>query len=105
MQILNKRTNLLLSLIVAALTLAAGLIAQNAASEAPAGFTTPPITANAPPQSVGNGLEEPAGDTFAVDQGVFELVHDPTNGLGPVFNGNSCAQCHQNAITGAASQI
>jgi CxxC motif-containing protein (DUF1111 family) len=26
-------------------------------------------------------------------------------GLGPVFNAASCAQCHQNVVTGAASQI
>ena len=39
------------------------------------------------------------------DQLEFERVHDPTNGLGPVFNGTSCAECHQNNVTGSASQI
>ena len=29
----------------------------------------------------------------------------PTNGLGPLFNATSCAQCHQNNVTGSASQI
>ena len=40
-----------------------------------------------------------------MDQVQFERVHDPTNGLGPVFNAASCAQCHQNNVTGSASQI
>jgi len=29
-----------------------------------------------------------------VDQEQFERPHDPTNGLGPVFNATSCASCH-----------
>src|SRR5579862_3105391 len=48
---------------------------------------------------------EPPGDTFVADQMQFERVHDPTNGLGPLFNATSCAQCHQNNVTGSASQI
>jgi hypothetical protein len=92
-------------LAAAALTVTAGLIAQSGPIEAPAGFATPPLTANIPPQSVSNGVQEPAGDSFLIDQGQFELVHDPSNGLGPVFNATSCAQCHQNSVTGAASQI
>jgi CxxC motif-containing protein (DUF1111 family) len=55
--------------------------------------------------SVSNGLDEPAGDSFVTDQTQFEQVHDPSNGLGPVFNATSCAQCHQNSVTGGASQI
>jgi hypothetical protein len=68
------------------------LIAQEAATEAPAGFTTPPLTQNPAPQTVSNGLVEPPGDTFVADQMQFERVHDPTNGLGPLFNATSCAQ-------------
>jgi CxxC motif-containing protein (DUF1111 family) len=94
----------MLSLAAAALTVAAGLIAQNPPAEAPAGFTTPPLSRNSP-QSASNGIVEPPGDSFAADQAQFEMVHDPTNGLGPVFNAASCAQCHQNSVTGAASQI
>jgi CxxC motif-containing protein (DUF1111 family) len=45
------------------------------------------------------------GDTFALDQAQFERVHDPSTGLGPVFNAASCSQCHQNGVTGAASQF
>lgn len=50
-------------------------------------------------------MPEPAGDTFATDQARFETVHDSTSGLGPLFNATSCVSCHQNPVTGAASQI
>jgi len=90
-------------------------IAQEPESEAPAGFTTPTIgqaigptgelIQNAGSESISNGIAEPPGDTFAVDQAQFERRHDPTTGLGPVFNATSCADCHQNGVTGAASQI
>ena len=89
-----------------ALSIAAlALVAQQSATEAPAGFTTPPLTQSPAPQTVSNGLAEPPGDTFVADQLQFERIHDPTNGLGPLFNAASCAQCHQNNVTGAASQI
>jgi CxxC motif-containing protein (DUF1111 family) len=86
-------------------TAALALIGQEAATEAPAGFTTPPLTQRPQPATLSNGLPEPPGDTFVVDQEQFERVHDPTNGLGPVFNATACASCHQNGVTGAASQI
>ncbi len=105
MKPLTTRIKILLSLLAAAFTVAAGLIAQNAPTEAPTGFSTPPLTANIPPSSVSNGVDEPAGDSFLIDQSKFEMVHDPSNGLGPVFNATSCAQCHQNSVTGGASQI
>jgi CxxC motif-containing protein (DUF1111 family) len=87
------------------IVMALALTAQEAATEAPAGFSTPPLTQNPAPQTVSNGLTEPPGDTFTSDQLQFERVHDPTNGLGPLFNAASCAQCHQNNVTGSASQI
>ena len=92
-------------LLAAVLIVSAALIAQNGANEAPAGFSTPPLSSNLPSTSQSNGVEEPAGDSFVMDQAKFEQVHDPTNGLGPVFNATSCAQCHQNQVTGGASQI
>jgi CxxC motif-containing protein (DUF1111 family) len=81
------------------------LIAQQDLTEAPTGFTTPSLTQTPAPATTSNGMPEPPGDTFVQDQLQFERVHDPTNGLGPVFNGTSCAQCHQNNVTGAASQF
>ena len=56
-------------------------------------------------QSVSNGIAEPPGDTFALDQAQFERRHDPSTGLGPVFNATACAECHENGVTGAASQF
>jgi CxxC motif-containing protein (DUF1111 family) len=94
---------------------AIAVVAEESVTEAPAGFTTPTLgqaisatgelTANAGTQSVSNGIAEPPGDTFALDQAQFERKHDPSTGLGPVFNATSCAECHQNGVTGAASQI
>jgi CxxC motif-containing protein (DUF1111 family) len=81
------------------------LIAQQVPTAAPTGFTTPSLTQTPTPATTSNGMPEPPGDTFVLDQLQFERVHDPTNGLGPVFNGTSCAQCHQNNVTGAASQF
>ncbi|HEY0544899.1 MAG TPA: di-heme oxidoredictase family protein [Pyrinomonadaceae bacterium] len=43
--------------------------------------------------------------TFTADKGVFEERDDIAKGLGPVYNAQSCAECHQTPITGAASQI
>ena len=80
-------------------------IAQQSATEAPAGFDTPTLAQNAGSQSKNNGLIEPSGDTFALDQQNYERVHDVSTGLGPVYNGRACAECHQNPVSGAASQF
>jgi CxxC motif-containing protein (DUF1111 family) len=88
------------------LLILAAAVAQQTATEAPAGFDTPALVQNPGSQSVGNGIPEPAGDTFALDQKIFEAEEDPiTNGLGPVFNATSCAGCHQNPVSGGLSQI
>jgi len=77
-------------------------IAANSATEAPAGFNTPSFNGAA---SINNGLVEPAGDTFARDQQVYEHEETVAAGLGPVYNATSCVGCHQNPNSGAASQI
>ena len=82
-----------------------GLAAAAPPTEAPAGFDTPTLVTNPGSQSVSNGIAEPAGDTYARDQKVFEESHDVNNGLGPVYNARACADCHQNPVSGAASQI
>jgi energy-converting hydrogenase Eha subunit C len=94
---------------------ALALVAQQSATEAPAGFTTPTlgqtvsptgeIAANPGSQSISNGIAEPPGDTFALDQAQFERRHDPSTGLGPVFNATSCVECHNNGVAGAAGQF
>ncbi len=58
------------------------MVAQQSVTEAPAGFTTPTVqqtisptgelTVNAGSQSVSDGIKEPPGDTFALDQAQFE---------------------------------
>jgi CxxC motif-containing protein (DUF1111 family) len=83
-----------------------GLLAQQAATEAPAGFDTPTLQSqNAGSQSSSNSIAEPPGDTFARDQQVFEKREDASLGLGPVFNATSCSECHQNPVSGGSSQI
>jgi CxxC motif-containing protein (DUF1111 family) len=83
-------------------------IAQQSAVEAPAGFNTPSFNSLA---SISTGMEEPAGDSFALDQQVFERNHQAKSdnpgetGLGPVYNGTACVTCHENPNTGGASQI
>ena len=65
---------------------------QAGATEAPTGFDNLP-----------NALVTAA--KFAADIEVFEERDDKAKGLGPVYNAQSCAECHQNPVTGAISQI
>jgi CxxC motif-containing protein (DUF1111 family) len=93
---------------VCALVLASGSAGRSAgppATEAPTGFTTPTLTVNPGSQSVSNGLAEPSGDTFAIDQSTFEESDGVDKGLGPVYNARSCSDCHQNPVTGGGSQV
>jgi hypothetical protein len=99
------REVLLCSCLIAALTaLGTGLVgvAANSATEAPAGFNTPSFNGA---QSVSNGIVEPHGDTFALDQQVYEKNETVADGLGPVYNATSCVTCHQNPNSVAPSQI
>ena len=96
-------------LLVAALVVMSAAVATQfhppAQNEAPTGFLTPTLSANPGSQSVSNGLPEPSGDTFANDQSVFEESEGVDNGLGPIYNARSCADCHQNPVTGGGSQV
>jgi CxxC motif-containing protein (DUF1111 family) len=96
-------------LILVCLTgLQAPLAARSApppSTEAPAGFDTPTLVQNPGSKSFSNGIAEPPGDTFALDQQIYETPHDVNSGLGPVFNGRACAECHQNPVSGGASQF
>ena len=75
------------------------------ATEAPAGFDTPTLVQNPGSRSSSNGIAEPPGDTFGLDQQIYETLHDVNTGLGPVYNGRACAECHQNPVSGGASQF
>ena len=91
-------------LLAAAAGLAIGLsgISQQSAKEAPAGFNTPSFNGAA---SISNGITEPPGDTFALDQEVYETNHSVETGLGPVYNATACVSCHENPNSGGASQF
>jgi CxxC motif-containing protein (DUF1111 family) len=80
------------------------------ATEAVAGFSTPTNcpTTNIPPGVTtcqSNGFTPAVSGNFADNQATFEEQEDVTNGLGPVYNDKSCANCHQNPVTGGVSQI
>ncbi len=44
-----------------------------------------------------------SAEQFLSDQTEFEDVETPATGLGPIFNGASCAECHNNPIIGGGS--
>src|SRR5690348_8007945 len=80
-------------------------LAASPPTEAPTGFDTPTLVQNPGSGSSSNGIAEPAGDTYALDQQVYETQHDVNTGLGPVYNARACAECHQNPVSGGASQF
>ena len=43
--------------------------------------------------------------SFNDNRFIFEEVEVIADGLGPTYNAQSCAECHQNVVTGGASQI
>jgi CxxC motif-containing protein (DUF1111 family) len=102
---IRKRYSLLLLVPLALLISLAVVAQQQTVTEAPAGFDTPVLSLGPGTQGVSNGLAEPAGDTFALDQAQFERRHDSSTGLGPVFNADSCVSCHMNQVVGTASHF
>jgi CxxC motif-containing protein (DUF1111 family) len=60
--------------------------------EAPAGF-----------DNKTNGLVDDA--THQADQVMFDEVDAVPEGLGPIYNAQSCRECHQNPTSGGASQV
>src|SRR5437773_11111916 len=50
-----------------------------------------------------NGMVDDA--THAADQARFEETEAISDGLGPLYNAQSCRECHQNPVSGGASQI
>jgi CxxC motif-containing protein (DUF1111 family) len=43
--------------------------------------------------------------SFNDDRFLFEEVETIEDGLGPIYNAQSCRECHQNVVTGGASQV
>jgi len=102
---MNSRSTVALFVWIA---LQAGQSAHSAvppATEAPTGFDTPTLVSTPGAKSSSNGLAEPPGDTYVRDQQVYETQKDVTTGLGPTFNARACAECHQNPVSGGASQF
>lgn len=62
------------------------------AEEAPADFSTD-----------SNGFVD--DNTHKDDLSKFNTVEEIADGLGPVYNAQSCRECHQNPVSGAISQI
>jgi CxxC motif-containing protein (DUF1111 family) len=61
-------------------------------TEAPTGF-----------DNKSNGVADDA--THQADQTKFEGVEQLSDGLGPLYNAQSCRECHQSPVSGAASQV
>ena len=53
--------------------------------------------------NVSNGVADQP--THKADQVKFEQVETIPDGLGPLFNGQSCGECHQSPVTGGVSQV
>jgi len=102
---MRSKATLLILCVWGALLVGLVGIAQQSPTEAPAGFDTPALSQNPGTASISNGIAEPPGDTFALDQQLFEQIHDVSTGIGPVFNAASCVACHANPITGGPSQF
>src|SRR3954470_19148842 len=65
---------------------------QSGVTEAPAAF-----------DNRTNGFTTQA--QFDADRATFEERDEIADGLGPVYNAQSCTECHQNPVTGAGSQV
>jgi CxxC motif-containing protein (DUF1111 family) len=67
----------------------------------------PPVTpATQAPTGFDNKTNGVADDaTHQADQASFEQFEAIADGLGPLFNAQSCRECHQNPVAGGASQV
>ena len=74
----------------------------------------PPVPPNPPPGNTGpealvgfdnrsNGAV--AESTHAADLEAFDETEDIGDGLGPLYNAQACRECHQNTVSGGASQV
>ena len=63
----------------------------------------PPAEAPAAFDNHTNGHTDQA--TFDENRATFEEVETISDGLGPTYNAQSCRECHQNVVTGGASQV
>lgn len=77
------------------------------AEDAPAAFDNQTADEGFLPQ--GDPIEscspDPTPGTFEADRFIFGVVDEKADGLGPVYNAQSCRECHQNPVDGAISQV
>src|SRR5215218_298403 len=71
---------------------------------------TPTVSSQSGPTEVPAGFDNQtngftAQPNFDSDRAAFEQREEVSDGLGPVYNAQSCAECHQNPVTGGISQI
>jgi CxxC motif-containing protein (DUF1111 family) len=69
------------------------------------GFSTPLLHESHGAGNSSNGIIEPPRDTFLSDEIRFEGSHNEANGLGPTYNAKSCAECHQDPVSGGSGKI
>jgi CxxC motif-containing protein (DUF1111 family) len=50
-----------------------------------------------------NGMVDDA--THTADQAKFDEIEQISDGLGPIYNAQSCRECHQSPVSGASSQV
>jgi len=76
------------------------------AAEAPAGFdnhTNGFIPQGQPIPKFPAAKPNPGN--FEADKFIFSIVDENDDGLGPVYNAQSCRECHQNPVVGGISQV
>src|SRR6202171_2083909 len=82
-----------MKLLIAAAALTFALVSVSTQfPETPAGFDDKP-----------NGMVDDA--THQADQMKFDEVEQVSDGLGPLYNAQSCRECHQSPVSGGASQV
>ena len=67
-------------------------LASISLNEAPTGF-----------DNLSNGVVDQT--TNDADRAKFDEIEQIPDGLGPIYNAQSCRECHQNPVSGAASQV
>ncbi|MGA8865455.1 MAG: hypothetical protein WB510_00715, partial [Candidatus Sulfotelmatobacter sp.] len=62
-------------------------------------FASSPVITEAPTafDNKSNGVTDDA--THQADQKTFEEVEQLSDGLGPLYNAQSCRECHQNPVS------
>jgi CxxC motif-containing protein (DUF1111 family) len=92
------------SLVITSLSLTRIVRSQTGPTEAPAAFDNQ-TNGFEPQGSPVQPNTTPTPNTFETDKFLFSKVEEIADGLGPVYNAQSCRECHQNPVTGGISQI